>query len=80
MSTVTSGLVPLAHLDMTVADGCPRRRCARSGTPSARPVPAGSTRWWAVHTELVEAGYSPSEADVLVEEMVARLAERQPMS
>ena len=34
----------------------------------------------AVHTELVEAGYSPSEADVLVEEMVARLAERQPMS
>ena len=79
MSTVTSGPVPLAHLDMTVADGCPRRRCARSGTPSPRPVPAGSTRW-SVHTELVEAGYSPSEADVLVEEMVARLAELQPMS
>jgi hypothetical protein len=28
-----------------------------------------------VHAELVAAGYTPTEADVLIEEMVKRLAE-----
>jgi hypothetical protein len=41
---------------------------------------AGRFDAMAVHTGLVKAGYSPSEADVLVEEIVAQLAERQPMS
>jgi hypothetical protein len=34
----------------------------------------------AVHAELVTAGYTPQEAEALVEEMVERLAERQPMT
>ena len=39
--------------------------------------PAGSTLWgW--HAEMVEAGYTPVAANVLVGEMVERLADRQP--
>jgi hypothetical protein len=55
--------IPLAHLDMTVADGL-----------SAAQV-RGRFDALAVHTELVAAGYTSSEADVLVEGIVERLAE-----
>jgi hypothetical protein len=79
VSTVTSGLVPLAHLDITVADGLSAAQ-VRAIWHAVGEARAGRFDALAVHTELVKAGYSPSEADVLVEEMVARLAERQPMT
>jgi hypothetical protein len=79
MSTVTSGPVPLAHLDMTAADGLSAAQ-VRAIWRAVGEARAGRFDALAVHTELVAAGYSPSEADVLVKEMVARLAERQPVA
>ena len=79
MSTVTSGPVPLAHLDMTVADGLSAAQ-VRAIWRAVAEARAGRFDALAVHAELVAAGYTPLEADVLVEEMVARLAERQPMT
>ena len=70
---------PLAHLDVTAESGVSETQ-ARAIWHAVAEARAGRFDALAVHTELVKAGYSPAEADVLVEEMVARLAERQPMT
>jgi hypothetical protein len=72
--TAGAGPIPLAHLDMTVADGLSAAQ-VRAIWRAVALARAGRFDALAVHTELVEAGYSPSEADVLVEEIVGRLAE-----
>ena len=74
-----AGPVPLAHLDLTVANGLSAAQ-VRAIWRAVGEARAGRFDALAVHTELVKTGYSPSEADVLVEEMVVRLAERQPVT
>ena len=77
MSTVTSGPVPLAHLDMTVADGLSAAQ-VRAIWRAVAEARAGRFDALAVHAELVAAGYTALEADALVEEVIERMAERQP--
>ena len=74
MSTVTSGPVPLAHLDITVADGLSAAQ-VRAIWHAVALARAGRFDALAVHAELVAAGYTSLEADTLVEEIVERLAE-----
>jgi hypothetical protein len=74
--SVSAGPVPLAHLDMTVADGVSETQ-ARVIWRAVAEARAGRFDALAVHAELVAAGYTPLEADALVEEMIARLDGRQ---
>ncbi len=67
--------VPLAHLN-TVADGLSEAQ-VRAIWYVVAEVRAGRFDALAVHAELVAAGYTPLEADALVEEMLERLAGRQ---
>jgi hypothetical protein len=60
-----AGPVPLAHLDMTVADG--------------RVRGVGAVRRHAVaQAQIVAAGYTSLEAETLVDEVLERLAGSQP--
>ena len=77
MSTVTSGPVPLAHLDMTVADGLSAAQ-VRAIWRAVAEARAGRFDALAVHAELVAAGYTSSEADVLVEEDSRAAGRAQP--
>jgi hypothetical protein len=74
-----AGPIPLAHLDMTVADGLSATQ-VRAIWRAIAEARAGRFDALAVHAELVAAGYTSLEADALVEEMVVRLAERQPVA
>ena len=73
MSTVTSGPVPLAHLDLTVADGLSAAQ-VRAIWRAVALARASRFDALAVHAELVAAGYTALEAEVLVQEMLERLA------
>jgi hypothetical protein len=77
--SVSTGPIPLAHLDLTPTEGVSAAQ-VRAIWRAVGEARAGRFDALAVHTELVKTGYSPSEADVLVEEMVVRLAERQPVT
>jgi hypothetical protein len=65
--------VPLAHLDMTAADGlsAAQVRAIWRGVALAR---AGRFDALVAHAELVAAGYTSLEADTLVQEVIERLA------
>ena len=78
MSTPDSP-IPLAHLNMTVVDGLSEAQ-ARAIWHAVAEARAGRFDALAVHAELVAAGYTPSEAEVLVQEVLERLADRQPMT
>jgi hypothetical protein len=73
----TANPVPLAHLDMTVADGLSPAQ-VRAIWHAVAEVRAGRFDALAVHAEFVAAGYTALEADVLVQEVIQRMAERQP--
>ncbi len=74
--SASAGPVPLAHLDMTVADGVSEAQ-ARAIWHTVAEARAGRFDALAVHAELVEAGYTPLEADSLVEEVLERMEGRQ---
>ena len=60
---------------MTVADGLSAAQ-VRAIWRAVAEARAGRFDALAVHTELVEAGYTPLEADALVQEVIERLAGR----
>ena len=68
---------PLAHLDATAESGVSETQ-ARAIWHAVADARAGRFDALGVHAEMVEAGYTPVEANVLVGEMVERLADRQP--
>jgi hypothetical protein len=74
MSTVTSGPIPLTHLDLTPADGLSAAQ-VRAIWRAVGEARAGRFDALAVHTELVSAGYTALEADALVQEVIERMAE-----
>jgi hypothetical protein len=74
--SASAGPVPLAHLD-TAADGLSEAQ-ARAIWHAVAEARAGRFDALAVHAELVAAGYTPLEADMLVEEVLERLVDRQP--
>jgi hypothetical protein len=69
-----AGPIPLAHLDMTVADGLSPTQVHAIWRAVAE-ARAGRFDALAAHAELVAAGYTPLEADTLVQEVIERLAE-----
>jgi hypothetical protein len=71
--SANAGPVPLAHLDVSVADGLSPAQ-VRAIWRAVAEARAGRFDALAVHTELVEAGYTPLEADALVQEVIERLA------
>ena len=73
--SANAGPVPLAHLDMTVADGLSAAQ-VRAIWRAVAEARAGRFDALVVHAELVAAGYTPLEADTLVEEVLERLAGR----
>jgi hypothetical protein len=68
---------PLARLDVTAGSGLSPAQ-ARTIWQAVAEARAGRFDALGVHAEMVEAGYTPVEANVLVGEMVERLADRQP--
>jgi hypothetical protein len=74
--SANAGPVPLAHLDMSVADGLSAGQ-VRAIWRAVGEARAGRFDALAVHTELVEAGYTPLEAEALVQEVIERMADRQ---
>ena len=73
--SANAGPVPLAHLDMSEADGLSAAQ-VRAIWRAVGEARAGRFDALAVHTELVEAGYTPLEADALVQKVIERLAGR----
>ncbi len=69
--------VPLGHLDITVADGVSEAQ-ARAIWHTVAEARAGRFDVLVAHAELVAANYTSLEADMLVEEVLERLADRQP--
>jgi enoyl-CoA hydratase/carnithine racemase len=69
---------PLAHLD-TIADGLSPAQVSAIWRAVAE-ARAGRFDALAAHAQLIAAGYTALETEALVEEMVERLAERQPMT
>jgi hypothetical protein len=71
--SISAGPIPLAHLDMTTADGLSpaQVRVIWRAVAEAR---AGRFDALAVHAELVAAGYTVLEADTLVQEVIERMA------
>jgi hypothetical protein len=67
----------LAHLDVTAESGVSETQ-ARAIWRAVAEARAGRFDALAVHTELVAAGYTPLEADTLVQEVIERMADRQP--
>jgi hypothetical protein len=67
-----TGPVPLAHLDMKVVEGMSEAQ-ARAIWHAVAEARASRFDALAVHAELVAAGYTPLEADSLVEEIIERL-------
>ena len=65
---------PLAHLDVTAESGLSEAQ-ARAVWRAVAEARVGRFDALAVHAELVAAGYTPLEADALVQEMIERLAE-----
>jgi hypothetical protein len=74
--SASAGPVPLAHLDMTVADGVSEAQ-ARAIWHAVAEARAGRFDALAAHAELVAAGYTSLEADTLVQEVLERLAGSQ---
>jgi hypothetical protein len=74
--SASAGPVPLAHLDMSVADGLSEAQ-ARAIWHAVAEARVGRFDALAMHAELVAAGYTPLEADSLVEEVLERLGGRQ---
>jgi hypothetical protein len=75
--SANAGPVPLAHLDMSVADGLSAAQ-VRAIWRAVAEARAGRFDALAVHAELVEAGYTPLEAEALVQEVIDRIADHQP--
>jgi hypothetical protein len=65
---------PLAHLDVTAGSGVSEAQ-ARAIWRAVAEARAGRFDALAVHAELVAAGYTPLEADTLVQEVIERMAE-----
>jgi hypothetical protein len=74
MSAATTNPVPFAHLDMTAADGLSPAQ-VRAIWRAVAEARAGRFDALAVHAEFVAAGYTPLEADTLVQEVIERMAE-----
>jgi hypothetical protein len=74
--SASAGPVPLAHLDMTVVDGVSEAQ-ARAIWHAVAQARTGRFDALAVHAQLVAAGYTPLEADTLVEEVLEQLARHQ---
>jgi hypothetical protein len=68
-----SGPIPLAHLNMTVADGLSPAQ-VRAIWRAVAEVRAGRFDAFAVHAEFVAAGYTALEAQTLVQEVIERMA------
>ncbi len=71
---MSDGPVPSAYLEIMATDGVSEAQ-ARAIWHAIAEARAGRFDAFAVHAELVEAGYTPLAADALVEEMIERLAE-----
>jgi hypothetical protein len=67
---------PLGHLD-AAADGLSEAQ-ARAIWRAVAQARAGRFDVLAVHAELVTAGYTPLEADALVQEVIERMARGEP--
>ena len=65
---------PLAHLDVTAESGVSETQ-ARAIWHAVAEARAGRFDALAVHTEFVAAGYTPLEADTLVQEVIERMTE-----
>jgi hypothetical protein len=70
--SVSASPIPLAHLDMTTAEGLSPAQ-VRAIWRAVAEVRAGRFDALAVHAELVAAGYTSSEADILVQEVIERM-------
>ena len=68
---------PLVHLDVTAESGVSETQ-ARAIWHAVAEARAGRFDALAAHAELVAAGYTPLEADTLVQEVIERMAGRQP--
>ena len=71
--SANAGPIPLAHLDMTVADGLSPAQ-VRAIWRAVAEARAGRFDALAVHAEFVAAGYTSSEAETLVQEVIERMA------
>jgi hypothetical protein len=69
-----AGPVPLAHLEMAVADRVSDVQ-ARAIWHAVTEARAGKFDVLAVYAGLVAAGYTPLKADTLVQEVIERMAE-----
>jgi hypothetical protein len=65
---------PLGHLNVTTGSGVSEAQ-ARAIWRAVAEARAGKFDALAVHAKLVTAGYTPLEADTLVQEVIERMAE-----
>jgi hypothetical protein len=70
--TAGAGPIPLAHLDMTMADGLSPTQ-VRAIWRAVAEARAGRFDALAVHAEFVAAGYTALEAETLVQEVIERM-------
>ena len=68
-----AGPIPLAHLDMTTAEVLSPAQ-VRAIWRAVAEARARRFDVLAVHAEFVAAGYTSSEADILVQEVIERMA------
>jgi hypothetical protein len=70
--SANTGPIPLAHLDMTVADDLSPAQ-VRAIWRAVAEARAGRFDALAAHAEFVAAGYTALEADTLVQEVIERM-------